>query len=110
MKLIEIAYILATMISLGAGIPQIRQLMAEKRSDEFNISSWSMWVGTQCVSLLYAISIANFLLVSVNVLWVAFYATMAVLVIKYRPRPQAILPVQSMISSEQPMPSTVIKS
>lgn len=88
MNFIEIAYIISSLVALGAGIPQIHQLLIEKRSDEFSLSSWGMWAGTQVVSLMYAVSINNPILIAMNVMWVAFYLFMLVLVLKYRPNQQ----------------------
>ena len=109
MKFIEIAYIVSTMISLLAGIPQARQLMIEKRSDEFSLSSWSLWVGTQCVSLMYALSIHNMLLAAVNVMWVSFYAFMVALILRYRTRSVVITAPADAIAGDPVLPSNIIK-
>lgn len=81
---IEILYTLAAVISLSACVPQLRQLVISKRSDEFSLRAWSLWILTQLMTLLYVISIGNMLMTFVNVAWVSFYALMTYLIIRYR--------------------------
>lgn len=88
MTFIEFAYIISGIIALGAGIPQVHQLIVEKRSEELSLSSWSVWASAQVVAFLYAMSINNVTLIIMNGMWVAFYVFMVVLVVKYRPRPR----------------------
>lgn len=86
MLALQILLTLSALVALGAGIPQMIKLVKTKNSDEFNLSTWSMWVGTQTVSTAYAISIGDVLLMSINMGWVLFYLTMVALIVKYSPR------------------------
>ncbi len=86
MLVIQILLTLSALVALGAGIPQMIKLVKTKNSDEFNLSTWGMWVGTQTVSTAYAISIGDGLLMAINSAWVLFYFVMAVLIVKYNPR------------------------
>ena len=44
MNLIDVLYLITSMTSLGASVPQVLQLFKEKRSDELSITTWAMWV------------------------------------------------------------------
>jgi len=89
MHIIEVIYITAAIVALSAGIPQLRQLLIAKASDELSLSTWCIWFVTQLVTLMYVTSIGNTLMVVVNVAWVSFYAAMVGLILHYRHRPQA---------------------
>lgn len=80
----ELLYIMSTTVSLIASVPQARQLIITKRSDELSATTWGMWVCTQCVSLFYAISIAQTVLILANIGWLTFYSIMVVLILYYR--------------------------
>ncbi len=84
MKTIEVFYLIATLISLGACIPQIKQLIQTRRADEFNMTSWTTWFFTQIISLTYAISVGETMLILANIAWVSFYLTMVCLIFYYR--------------------------
>lgn len=86
MLILPILLTISALIALGAGIPQMIKLIKTKNSDEFNLGTWGMWVGTQTVSTAYAISIGDGLLMAINSAWVLFYLAMAFLIIKYSPR------------------------
>ena len=86
MLILPILLTISALIALGAGIPQMIKLIKTKNSDEFNLGTWGMWVGTQTVSTAYAISIGDGLLMAINSAWVLFYLAMAFLIIKYTPR------------------------
>lgn len=81
---IEIIYITAALIAIAACIPQIRQLVVSKASDELSLATWVLWLATQFVTLLYVISIGNKLMMAVNIAWVTFYGIMVGLIIRYR--------------------------
>lgn len=84
MHSIEVIYIVAAFIAVGAAFPQLKQLLYTKASDEFSLSTWAVWSFTQLATLLYVMSIGNVLMIAVNVVWVGFYALMAVLIVYYR--------------------------
>lgn len=87
MQIISFLYITTAIIAISACIPQIIQLVKVRRSDEFELSTWSVWLLTQVVTLAYVISIDNLLMVVVNAGWVSFYGLMVYLIIHYRLRP-----------------------
>ncbi len=84
MHFIEALYFSAALFGIGACVPQLRQLVKSRASDELSVASWSIWLATQSVTLVYVASIGNLLMTAVNVVWVSFYATMVVLIVKYR--------------------------
>lgn len=93
----EILYASSTTIAVLASFSQIRQLLIAKRSDELSVATWALWLGTQFVSLVYAASISNHLLMGINSVWVTFYAIMVCLILYYRrsnSRPLALEPVE----------------
>lgn len=98
MDTIEVIYILAAIVAIGACIPQIRQLIVSKASDELSIPTWSMWLGTQCITLAYVLTLGNFLMAAVSLAWVSFYASMVVLIVYYR-RP--VEPVELAVSTAE---------
>ena len=59
MSIFAVLYMMSSATALLAGLPQIRQLLIVKRSDELSLSTWLTWVLTQSVSLLYVISIGE---------------------------------------------------
>lgn len=84
MHTIETIYIIAALTAISACLPQIRQLIITKASDELNLGTWSVWLMTQCVTLTYVASIENLLMTIVNIAWVTFYAVMVGLIVYYR--------------------------
>lgn len=86
MNPIQILFIMSSLVAVSAGIPQMVKLIKTKNSDGFNISTWTMWIGTQGVSTLYSFSIGDPLLMTINMCWITFYATMSTLIIRYSPK------------------------
>lgn len=82
--MLETLYITAVIVSIAASLPQVRQLVAVKASDEFSLTTWLLWLLTQGVALVYVMSLHNMLLIAAGVLWVSFYAVMVYLIIHYR--------------------------
>ncbi len=80
---IEIIMTISAVVAISAGVPQMIKLVKTKKSDEFNLSTWLMWVITQSVSTVYAVSINNPLLIVINLTWVTFYAVMTFLIVRY---------------------------
>ena len=90
-QIIETIYIIGAIAALAAGAPQVKKLLMTKASDEFSLTTWTTWLATQCTALLYVSVFATPLMVAVNMIWVAFYCLMLVLIVRYRPRePQRI--------------------
>lgn len=86
MHIIEALYITAALIALSAGVPQLRQLLIAKASDELSLPTWCTWLFTQCATLIYVTALGNILMIVVNFAWVGFYGAMVCLIIFYRRR------------------------
>lgn len=84
MSIIEIIYISASVISICGSLPQIKQLLITKRTEELSMITWSIWTVSQVVAMCYAISIHATLLIFTNALWMTFYGLMIVLIFHYR--------------------------
>ena len=82
--MIEIVFLIVQFATLVASFPQVVRLIKMKQSDELSIITWSIWLISQSVSLLYVVSINNAPLIIVNVSWVIYYLSMLVLILKYR--------------------------
>ena len=91
MHIIETIYIIAVLMSISACIPQLRQLVITKASDEFSVSTWAIWLGTQCATLLYVVTLNNLLMILANIIWVSFYTVMLALIVHYRRQSQRTL-------------------
>lgn len=82
--IIEILYLISASIAVLAMVPQIKQLVLTRQSDELSLSTWTTWGCCQVVSLLYALSLHATAYIIVNVAWITFYGVMVTLIIKYR--------------------------
>lgn len=91
MSIFAVLYMMSSATALLAGLPQIRQLLIVKRSDELSLSTWMTWVLTQSVSLLYVISIGEPVMMVANTLWVMYYITCVSLIFYYRRYPGSVL-------------------
>lgn len=83
---LAIIYVLTVFMAIVASIPQLIKLYRLKCSDEFQLSTWAVWLMAQLVSLAYVISLNNTMLVIANILWVSFYCVMVALIVLYRPK------------------------
>lgn len=110
MLTIQILLIISSLVALAAGIPQMIKLVKTKNSDEFNLGTWSMWIGTQSVSTVYALSIGDLLLLCINFSWVLFYLSMAALIVKYDPNRKIKLLNRKLqnIQTESPLSDSVV--
>lgn len=83
---IEFVYFAASTVAVIAMAPQIKQLIVTKRSDEFNLGSWSVWGFSQFIALMYGISLGALPYIIVNTIWLVYYATMVGFILHYRRR------------------------
>lgn len=81
---IEIIYLVSSVASVLAMVPQVKRLILTKQSDELSLGTWATWGCCQLVSLLYAISLNVRAYIIVNVAWISFYSLMVFLIVKYR--------------------------
>lgn len=98
MNAIDILYLVTSMASLVASVPQIIQLFKEKRSDELSLSTWSMWFLCQITFLVYVVSRGETLMLVTNAIWLVFYAAMLWMIVYYRRHPGPILEETQVVS------------
>ena len=84
MQLLEILYGIGTVAAIIACLPQMHQLMVTKRSDEFSLSTWVIWLGGQAMAFIYISSLGETLVALASACWTAFYAFMVGLILYYR--------------------------
>ena len=84
MSTIEIIYITASALSICGSVPQVKQLLKTKRSDELSTMTWFVWTISQVVAMCYAVSIHAPILILTNAVWVSFYTVMIILIYHYR--------------------------
>ncbi|MGE5327835.1 MAG: hypothetical protein ACM3KH_00720 [Thiobacillus sp.] len=84
MNTIEVIYLSMAAVSFATSIPQIKQLLVLKKSDELNLFTWTSWAISQITSLAYAIYLKSIPFIVVNIVWTGFYVFMLILIVKYR--------------------------
>jgi len=87
MTAIDLLYLITSLASLGASVPQVKQLFKEKRSDELSLSTWTMWFLCQITFLIYVTSRGETLMLVTNTIWLVFYAAMLWMIVYYRRHP-----------------------
>ncbi len=86
--MIEILYTIAGTVAVLACSPQVLELIRAGRSEELSVATWSLWCGTQVVSLAYMITLRQPLLILFATLWSLFYMIMIGLILYYRKYPR----------------------
>jgi Ca2+/Na+ antiporter len=84
MTILATLYILSGVLAMAACVPQIIQLVKVKYSDEFELRTWVLWLGTQIISVAYFIILNDIVVLLVALGWAIFYAIMVYLIIHYR--------------------------
>jgi uncharacterized protein with PQ loop repeat len=90
---IETIYLLSSLIAVCAMVPQVKRLVLTKQSDELSLGTWATWGCCQLVSFMYALSLNVRAYIIVNATWIAFYALMVFLIIKYRTKRNLVMMV-----------------
>lgn len=80
----EILLLVLGGISAIAAIPQLYTLAHAKKSDQFNLFSWLVWLGYQSTSCAYSYAIHAYAYFAINILWTLFYAVMVIFILKFR--------------------------
>lgn len=85
-EIIQTIYLISATVGIIAMIPQLRRLIKTKQSDGLSLTTWSTWACCQMVSFIYAMSIDARAYMLVGAVWITFYWTMVVLIVRYRKR------------------------
>ena len=83
-NVLAILLLIGGLASVLASIPQLIKLLKIKQSDEFNIFSWVIWLLYQVIAVAYTLDIKAYVYAVINLLWVLFYLTMVILILRYR--------------------------
>lgn len=84
MHAIEIFYLSASALSVVAMGPQIRQMLISKNTEGLSLITWTVWMSTQVIAMIYSLSINAWPFFLVSTAWCLFYAVMVTLIVKYR--------------------------
>jgi uncharacterized protein with PQ loop repeat len=98
---IEIIYLITSTGSLLMTVPQIRQLIVTKQSDELNIGTWTMWLVSQSVFFAYVVSKNDTVLMIMQFIWTLLYLAMVCLIVYYRWRPGGATPEQAPVLDQE---------
>lgn len=90
MNVFHLLFLLGTIAAIFAAIPQLRKLLVAKQADEFNASTWMIWLLSQVTALAYALSEGDVLYSMVAACWLIFYAGMIALIFRYSGRTRSI--------------------
>jgi len=80
----EMVLVVLGTVSVIAAIPQLITLLQRKKSDQFNLFSWVVWLAYQFTSCIYSFSIKAYAYLFINILWTIFYAVMVMAILKFR--------------------------
>lgn len=80
----EIVLIVLGTFSVIAAVPQLLTLLKRRKSDQFNLFSWFIWLAYQATSCVYSFSIKAYAYLFINILWTIFYAIMVITILKFR--------------------------
>lgn len=67
-----------------ACLPQIIQVVRTKTVEGISLQTYDMWLVMQVISMPYILQSGDLLWISANIVWVAYYAAMVVLIEHYR--------------------------
>lgn len=84
MDLFALLYILASVMSILAGLPQIIQILRTKNVEGINLQTYDMWAVLQVASLPYTVQSGNALWFGVSVGWLTYYTAVIILIEHYR--------------------------
>jgi len=71
-------------IGLTGYLPQIRKLVKVKKSNQFSVWTWIVWLFSCALVLIYAISIKDPVYITLEILDTIFIGVILILVISFR--------------------------
>lgn len=74
------------MISVLAMLPQIKKLHQTKKTDQFSLTTWSLWTFSGFISLIYAITLKSAPFLFAEIAWFIFYLIMVSMIVYYKYR------------------------
>lgn len=104
--MIEYIYITASLASICAMAPQIKQLLVTKRTDGLNLTSWIIWAVAQTGTTFYAVSINATAFIAISSIWLCYYLAMVSLIVHYRRRNRARIMDATPVTIAELLPQT----
>ncbi len=89
MTFFSLLYIIASVASIAAGLPQIIQILKTKNVEGISMQTYTMWFVLQAICLPYNFQSGDMMWFAICILWTAYYIVMIVL-IKYYKYPRYI--------------------
>lgn len=71
-------------IGLSGYLPQIKKLIKVKKSNQFSIWAWSVWLISCALVLMYAISIKDPVYIVLEILDTVFISIILIMIIRFR--------------------------
>ena len=101
--MIEFIYITASLASVCAMAPQVKQVLITKRTDELSLTSWVIWAVAQAGTTIYALSVNAPPFIVISSVWALYYAAMVTLILHYRRTGPALLTVAIPATTGEPL-------
>lgn len=79
-----ILYAISAVGSVVACLPQIIQVLKTKTVEGISLQTYDMWFVMQAVSMPYIVQSGDSLWITANIVWIAYYLAMALLIQHYR--------------------------
>lgn len=79
-----ILYAISTFGFIIACVPQLVQILKTKNVEGISLQTYDMWLIMQAISMPYIYQSADGLWIGANIMWIAYYAAMVVLIQHYR--------------------------
>lgn len=98
--MIEVVYLMTSVVAIVAMAPQLRQIVVHKKADSFSLSSWIIWMVAQGVATIYGITIGAAPYVIISSIWFAYYTSVVTMIIYFRRRDAL---ARSLTSAEEPV-------
>ncbi len=102
--MIEFIYISASLASICAMAPQVKQVLVTKRTDELSLTSWVIWAIAQAGTTVYALSVNALPFIVISGVWSLYYAAMVTMILHYRRQQRVPLTAATPVTTGEPLP------
>lgn len=104
MNILAIIFAIASSAQIVAGLPQIREIIRKRSSEELSLVTWIAWLVMQSLCFTYVASVGDPVLMSMSGLWILYYAAMVGVISYYRRFGQPLLARETVAESGQSQP------
>ena len=84
MNILALLYIIASIATVSAGLPQIIQIIRTKDVEGISLQTYDMWALFQTVSIPYTIESGNILWLCTSIGWLTYYVIVILLIEHYQ--------------------------